>query len=100
MSITANGSATNVYMTDTVGIRELRQNLSAVLKRVKDGETLVVTERNRPVAQLAPLRRRARARLIAEGRLIPAEGPLVLNPTPLKSSVSSEEALDYVRGDR
>ncbi len=41
-------------MTDTVGVRELRQNLSRYLDRVKQGEGLVVTERGREVARLVP----------------------------------------------
>src|ERR1700679_3029281 len=40
--------------TDTVGVRELRQNLSIYLARVKEGETLTVTERGREVARLIP----------------------------------------------
>ena len=42
------------HVTDTVGVRELRQNLSKYLDRVKDGEALVVTERGRRVARLIP----------------------------------------------
>ena len=38
-----------------VGVRELRQNLSVYLRRVKEGEILEVTERGEPVALLAPL---------------------------------------------
>lgn len=38
----------------TVGVRELRQNLSRYLERVKEGETLAVTERGREVARLIP----------------------------------------------
>jgi len=38
----------------TVGVRQLRQNLSKYLERVKDGETLTVTERGREVARLVP----------------------------------------------
>jgi prevent-host-death family protein len=38
----------------TVGVRELRQNLSRYLERVKDGETLTVTERGQEVARLVP----------------------------------------------
>jgi prevent-host-death family protein len=38
----------------TVGVRELRQNLSKYLARVKDGETLTVTERGHEVARLVP----------------------------------------------
>ena len=39
-------------MPATVGVRELRQNLSRYLDRVKLGEALVVTERGREVARL------------------------------------------------
>ena len=42
------------HMSDKVGVRELRQNLSKYLDRVKDGEALVVTERGRQVARLIP----------------------------------------------
>jgi prevent-host-death family protein len=42
-------------MSGTVGVRELRQNLSVYLRRVKAGERLVVTEHNVPVADLVPL---------------------------------------------
>jgi prevent-host-death family protein len=38
----------------TVGVRELRQNLSRYLERVKAGETLTVTERGHEVARLVP----------------------------------------------
>jgi prevent-host-death family protein len=38
----------------TVGVRELRQNLSRYLERVKDGETLTVTEHGHEVARLVP----------------------------------------------
>ena len=38
----------------SVGVRELRQNLSKHLERVKRGETLTVTDRGREVAKLVP----------------------------------------------
>jgi prevent-host-death family protein len=41
-------------ITTTVGVRELRQNLSRYLERVKEGETLMVTERGHEVARLVP----------------------------------------------
>ncbi len=41
-------------MSESVGVRELRQNLSKYLDRVKEGEALVVTERGREVARLIP----------------------------------------------
>jgi prevent-host-death family protein len=41
-------------MSEVVGVRELRQNLSRYLDRVKAGEDLVVTEHGRVVARLMP----------------------------------------------
>jgi prevent-host-death family protein len=38
----------------TVGVRELKNRLSAVLRRVRAGATVTVTERRRPVARLVP----------------------------------------------
>ncbi len=58
-----------------VGVRELRQNLSVYLDRVKAGETLEVTEHGHPVATLAPRtpeRLSIIDRLIAEGKATPA----------------------------
>jgi prevent-host-death family protein len=43
-----------ISASKTVGVRELRQNLSRYLERVKDGETLTVTERGHEVARLVP----------------------------------------------
>jgi prevent-host-death family protein len=39
---------------NSVGVRELRQNLSRYLVEVKAGESFVVTERGREVARLTP----------------------------------------------
>lgn len=41
-------------MPESVGVRELRQNISRYLERVKEGETFVVTEHGREVARLVP----------------------------------------------
>ena len=42
-------------MMQTVNIAELKNNLSAYLEQVKNGEELIVKDRNRPVARLVPL---------------------------------------------
>lgn len=39
----------------SVGVRELRQQASELLRRVERGETIEVTDRGRPVALLTPL---------------------------------------------
>jgi len=38
----------------SAGIREVRQNLSALLREVRKGREIVITDRGEPVARLAP----------------------------------------------
>ncbi len=52
-------------MSASVGVRELRQNLSRYLDRVKAGQELVVTEHGREVARLIPIAADAYAELAA-----------------------------------
>jgi len=93
-----------MYMSQTVGIAELRQNLSHYLRRVSAGERLVVTDRNRPVAELgpAPATGSALDRLIAEGKARPPRKRSGF-PEPLEMGSDSEaltRALEEVRGYR
>lgn len=93
-----------MYMTDRVGVAELRQNLSRYLRRVRRGERLIVTERNRPVATLSPAQPQEGplARLIAEGRARPATARGQL-PEPVRLELGDpsalSKALDQVRSD-
>ena len=41
--------------SSTVGSRELKTRLGTYLKRVRAGETLLVTDRGEPVAELRPI---------------------------------------------
>lgn len=59
--------ATFSTMGSSVSVRELRNKVSEVLRRVEGGERVTVTVDRRPVAELVPLRRR-RARSVAEAR--------------------------------
>lgn len=70
----------------TVGVRELRQNLSVYLARVKKGQALTVTEHGRAVAELRPLPPAADAlsRLVEEGRVVPARRAPSSLPRPLR----------------
>lgn len=59
-------------MAVSVGVRELRQNLSRYLDRVKAGEDLVVTEHGREVARIVPSSTDAYAELAARfGATVP-----------------------------
>lgn len=86
----------------TVGIAELRQNLSRYLLRVAGGERLVVTDRNRPVAELGPPPTTGDAldRLIAAGRVTRPGRPRL--PDPIRDSggpSALSDALNEVRGE-
>ncbi|MGH8935304.1 MAG: type II toxin-antitoxin system Phd/YefM family antitoxin [Acidimicrobiia bacterium] len=69
-----------------VGVRELRQNASAVLRRVQDGQSVEVTVRGQPVALLVPIPEPDNIveRLIAEGKARPARGDLLDLPPPIR----------------
>jgi prevent-host-death family protein len=43
----------------SVGVRELRDHLSGLLRRVRDGETLIITDRGQPIGELRPVANRA-----------------------------------------
>lgn len=59
-----------------VGIRDLKNNLSRHLERVKSGETITVTDRGKPVAKLEPIREMTNfERMCAEGKITPAAEP-------------------------
>lgn len=45
-----------IMQTTEIGIRELKTHLSALLRRVKRGESLTVTDRGTPVARIVPAR--------------------------------------------
>ena len=73
-----------------VGIRELRQRASELLRRVEAGETFEVTDRGRPVAILGPARGRPLARLRESGDLEPSRGTLSELPPPLRLARGQE----------
>lgn len=73
---------------DTVGIRQLREELAVYVTRARQGERLLVTDRGVPVAELGPVSEAVRGlwELVAEGKAawgggkpvgarIPYEGP-------------------------
>lgn len=69
----------------TVGVRELRQNLSVYLVRVKKGQVLTVTEHGQAVAELRPLPQEDQLqRLLADGRLMASKRAPAALPRPLR----------------
>lgn len=90
----------------SVGVRELRQNLSRYLAEVKEGASFVVTERRKEVARLTPSGPpdSPLARLVAErGATMPRGDLRALAEASALAPASgppSGEVLDELRGER
>lgn len=70
-----------------VGIRELRDGLSRHLASVRNGRTITVTDHGRPVARIVPVGVPTRLeQLIAEGKVVPAQGDPRSLPPPIKTA--------------
>lgn len=79
-----------------VGIRALKQNASAVVASAAAGETVTITERGRPVAQLTPLPSSRLEGLLASGSARPARRRIVDLPAP-REGPNLTEALVAMR---
>jgi prevent-host-death family protein len=64
-------------MSNSVGIWELRQQASAVLRRVVQGEAIEVTDHGHPIARIVPLQPSVVDQLVLEGRAAEAVGDLL-----------------------
>ena len=69
----------------SVGVRELRQDASKVLGLVKSGESVIVTEWGKPVAEIRPIQATTIQDLIDAGLITPAKDKFdaqVFEPLP------------------
>lgn len=83
---------------DSVGVRELRQNASKVLDRVKAGEVVQVKERGRPVARICPEPDNEWDALIESGTIRPASGESSLaDITPVTGAIEGSDILRELR---
>lgn len=87
---------------EAVGIRELKQNASAVVRRVAEGEDVVVSDRGRPVARMVPLYSSPMEDLILRGLIDQAVAEVESLPDPIESSLgvsAGSDALSQLRED-
>ncbi len=88
--------------TRAVGVKDLKNRLSEVLRRVRKGEAVTVTDRSRPVAILVPLPAGDRSdtvrELVRAGRLAWAGSKPTGSAHP--SSLSGPSVSDAVVEDR
>ena len=63
-------------LMNQVGVRRLKQETAALLRRVAAGEALEITDHGHPVARLVPILHSSVDQMIAEGRIRPAAADL------------------------
>lgn len=80
--------------------REMRNDSAAVLRRVADGESMVITNRGQPAAVIGPPSNDPLVLLAAQGRLREAiVAPSTLRSIkPKRSTKTTVEILDDTRG--
>ncbi|GAB2528156.1 type II toxin-antitoxin system Phd/YefM family antitoxin [Paramicrobacterium agarici] len=79
---------------------ELNQQTARVLARVAAGERVTITDRGRPIAEIAPTRDSGWERLVAAGKVRPAKRRGALSFEPTQLGVSTEEIMADIRRDR
>jgi prevent-host-death family protein len=98
----------------TVNIGTLKNQLSAYLKHVRNGEEIIVRDRNTPVARILPFTlsddhnfAREEEELIAAGVMSPPKDPTPMDwdafwalPRPIVSDEAVREAIDWAKGER
>ena len=90
---------------DRIGVRELRQNASRYLRRVRQGEVIEVTDRGQPVARLVPIPQQTPwERLLAAGQVLAPEVEgdlLVVSARPADPGARPlSEVVSDLRADR
>jgi prevent-host-death family protein len=77
----------------SVGIHELRQRASELLRQVERGESIEITDRGRPVAVISPLPPGSPyRRMLVEGEIARASRETGELPEPLARSPGQESA--------
>ncbi|MPZ19205.1 MAG: type II toxin-antitoxin system prevent-host-death family antitoxin [Luteitalea sp.] len=98
----------NDYMSRsvTVGTRELKTRLGTYLRRVRSGQTLLVTDRGRPIAEVRPFAAGSTpedaglARLKATGAVTQLVDRPLATFRPMRSRKSLSDAVIEDRADR
>jgi prevent-host-death family protein len=84
-----------------MGIRELRDNLTKTIRRVRAGETIEVTHDGEPVALLTPVREDRIERLLARGDItpgVPLDRPI--RRLKARGPLTASEILERDRDER
>lgn len=87
------------WVVESVSQREMRNNSGELLRRVAEGESVLITNGGVPAAVMVPAGSDRRTRLIAAGLLRTGTGlDLGALPTPVRSVRPSDDLLAEDRG--
>jgi prevent-host-death family protein len=86
----------------TVGIRELKGHLSEYVQQVKEGATLVITERGKPVSRMLPIAASPEERLaqLAAAKLVAWSGRKVRPASPVARLEGGKTVAEILLEDR
>jgi prevent-host-death family protein len=88
-----------LVVVESVSQREMRNNSGELLRRVADGESVLITNGGVPAAVMIPAGSDVRTRLLAAGRLRAGSGlDLSALPAPVQSSQTIDDLLAEDRG--
>ena len=86
----------------TVGIRELKDHLSEYVEQVKQGATLVITERGKPVGRMVPFASTVEERLdqLVAANMVAWSGRKVRPASPVARSRGGKTVAEILLEDR
>ena len=85
-----------------VGLRELRARLSRYISQVKAGDTLVITDRRKPVARIVPVQTSLETRMqeLVQAGLLAWNGQRFAPQAPIARTGGSRTVAELLLEDR
>ena len=80
-----------VTQVQQVGVRELRQDASGILRHVKAGECIEITEHGRPIARIVPIGPSLYEEAIISGLII---APTISDSEPMPALIKAASGLN------
>ena len=86
----------------TVGIRDLKAQLSKYIQQVKAGETVIITERGKPIGRLVPTEPSTEARLkeLEQAGMLAWSGRKLQSSAPMAQTRGDKTVAEMLLEDR
>ena len=89
-------------MQKEIGIRELKARLSSYLRQVRTGETIIITDRGRPIGRIVPIMQSTHDQLevLRSAGLIDWNGKTISQIDPVAQITSKKTVAEILIEDR